>query len=72
MNVGNKWVDEIPAIEKNIKALSKRIIEVGILLAQQIDSYAKSVVGTYENNHLERIISTGHGHIGRMLHYFPF
>lgn len=26
MNVGNKWVDEMPELEKNVKALSKRMI----------------------------------------------
>lgn len=47
MNVGNIWVSEIPKLEQNVKALSKRIIEVGGLLAQQIDSYAKSVAKNY-------------------------
>lgn len=72
MNVGNKWVDEIPAIEKNVKSLSRLMMNVGALLAQQIDRYAKANIPTYEKDKLTRIISTGHNHIGRMLNYFPF
>lgn len=48
------------------------MIEVGTLLAKQIDQFAKANIPTYENDHLTRIISTGHNHIGRMLNYFPF
>ena len=72
MNVGNKWVDEIPEMEKNVKALSKKMIEVGSLLAKQIDAYASKNIKTYPKDNLHRIISTGTGHIGRALHYFPF
>ena len=72
MNVGNKWVDELPAVQKNVKSLSKLMIDVGILLAKQIDQYMIANVPTYEKDHLTRVIQTGHSHIGRMLNYFPF
>lgn len=72
MNVGNKWVAEIPELEKNVKALSKIMIDTGLLLAKQIDAYAHDKIKTYPEGHLTRIIATGKGHIGRILHYFPF
>jgi hypothetical protein len=48
------------------------MIEVGIMLSKQIDSFTHKKISTYPKDHLTRIISTGNGHIGRMLHYFPF
>ena len=42
------------------------------MLAKQIDLYAAQNIENYQKDHLTRIISQGHGHIGRMLHYFPF
>ena len=72
MCVGNKWIDEMPDVEKNVKSLSRLMIETGAMLAKQIDSFAKSNIATYKPDHLTRIVSTGHSHIGRMLNYFPF
>ncbi len=48
------------------------MIDIGALLAIQIDGYAKHNIKNYQPNHLERIISQGRNHIGRCLHYFPF
>jgi hypothetical protein len=48
------------------------MIQTGILLAKQIDSYTHKHIPTYPRNQLHQIIETGQGHIGRMLHYFPF
>lgn len=48
------------------------MIQVGILLAKQIDAFTYKNIKTYPRDNLQRIISTGHGHIGRILHYFPF
>jgi hypothetical protein len=48
------------------------MIQVGTLLSQQIDSFAHKNISTYPKDNLNRIISTGNGHIGRILHYFPF
>ena len=48
------------------------MIDVGIMLAKQIDVYAGKNISTYQKDHLTRVISQGHGHIGRMLHYFPY
>lgn len=42
------------------------------MLAKQIDYYAHKNIKTYAKDHLYRIINTGNGHIGRILHYFPF
>lgn len=72
MNVGNIWVSELPQIEKNIKFLSSLMIKTGAMLAQQIDSAASKKVRGYQKDNLNRIITTGHSHIGRLLHYFPF
>jgi len=58
--------------EKNVKTLSKIIIEAGTLLAKQIDAYAHSKVPTYPKDKLYNIIKAGKNHIGRLLHYFPF
>ncbi len=55
-----------------MKELSKLIIRTGGLLARQIDSYANKAVKNYKQNHLERVIVEGRGHIGRILNYFPF
>lgn len=48
------------------------MIQVGTLLSQQIDSFSHKNISTYSKDNLNRIISTGNGHIGRILHYFPF
>ena len=48
------------------------MIEVGSLLALQIDDYARSRVNTYPEKYLHNIIKKGRSHVGRILHYFPF
>ena len=58
--------------EKNTKFLSSLMIKTGAMLAQQIDSAASKKVKGYQKDHLNRIITTGRSHIGRLLHYFPF
>lgn len=47
-------------------------MDVGALLAVQIDDYAKSKVPTYPTKYLQKTVKTGKKHLGRMLHYFPF
>lgn len=47
-------------------------MEVGALLAYQIDNYTASCVPNYPKGRLERIVTKGRNHVGRMLHYFPF
>lgn len=47
-------------------------MDVGAMLALQIDSYAQSRVSTYPNKYLHHIIKEGKSHIGRILHYFPY
>jgi len=48
------------------------MMDVGAMLALQIDSYAQSRVSTYPNKYLHHIIKEGKSHIGRILHYFPY
>ena len=48
------------------------MINVGAMLALQIDSYIGSKLKTYPYRHLHNTIKHGTCHIGRMLHYFPF
>lgn len=48
------------------------MIEVGAMLALQIDNYTRSKVKTYPEKYLHKMIRNGKSHIGRMLHYFPF
>ena len=47
-------------------------MDVGALLALQIDAFAKSRIPNYEEKALHRMVTEGKCHIGRMLHYFPF
>ena len=48
------------------------MIKTGVLLGKQIDIAASKKVPDYEKDTLTRVIEEGQGHIGRMLHYFPF
>lgn len=48
------------------------MIDVGILLAAKIDSYVTSQIPSYESNCLEKIITGGKTHIGRLLYYYPY
>ena len=47
-------------------------MDVGCMLALQIDAYARSQLKAYPDKHLHKIIKHGKSHIGRMLHYFPY
>lgn len=48
------------------------MINTGVMLAKQIDTYASKNLKNYRKDHLTQIISQGRNHIGRMLHYFPY
>ena len=48
------------------------MMEVGAMLALQIDAYAHATVKTYPDRWLNKIIKHGKCHVGRMLHYFPY
>ena len=48
------------------------MMEVGAMLALQIDAFAQSKLPTYPHRYLHKIIKHGKSHIGRMLHYFPY
>ena len=47
-------------------------MDVGAMLAIQIDGYAKSQAPHYPTRNLHKTITKGRSHIGRMLHYFPY
>ena len=55
-----------------MKRLSAMMMEVGAMLALQIDAYVGSKLQSYPHRHLHKTIRFGKSHIGRMLHYFPF
>jgi hypothetical protein len=48
------------------------MMDVGAMLALQIDEYAQEQISTYPKHRLYNIIKNGKSHIGRMLHYFPY
>ncbi len=48
------------------------MMDVGALLALQIDAYARSKLSTYPEKLLHNMIKHGHRHTGRMLHYSPY
>jgi hypothetical protein len=59
--------------------MAKIMIHVGSLIARQIDSFVSNQIKTYPKSImyfnldlLENIMSAGTGHIGRLLHYFPY
>ena len=52
--------------------MARIMIDVGALVARQIDRYAHSKQNSYPQGKLENVITNGIGHIGRLLHYFPF
>lgn len=52
--------------------MAKIMINVGSLVAKQIDAVARKHNPTYEKDRLYKVIKHGNSHIGRLLHYFPF
>lgn len=52
--------------------MAKIMIQVGVMVAHQIDEIAHAKCPTYPKNKLHDIIKKGGAHVGRLLHYFPF
>lgn len=47
-------------------------MQVGALLAKQVDALASKNVQDYQKDFLYKVVTQGRNHIGRILHYFPF
>jgi hypothetical protein len=52
--------------------MARIMISVGALVAKQIDAYAHRMHPSYPKEKLYGVISKGKGHVGRLLHYFPY
>lgn len=67
----NIWpTAEIPELEPAFKELGQLIVNVGKLVARQVDTYIKSKCPAYENSKLEKVINTSKCCKARLLHYF--
>ena len=67
----NIWpTEEVPELEEHFMNLGKLIVDVGKLVAKQVDRYIASKCTTYEANKLFRIIDTSKCCKARLLHYF--
>lgn len=67
----NIWPKEdLPELEFAFKNLGQLIVDVGKLVAKQVDKYISSKCSTYEKNKLFRIIDTSKCCKARLLHYF--
>jgi len=72
MRIPNVEVDRLPDLKTNTKALASIMIKVGGLVAKHIDIYTRSRIPSYPENQLSQVIAEGTGHVGRLLHYYPF
>ena len=52
--------------------MAKIMMHVGTLLAKQIDALTRQKISSPTKLPLEKMITEGNCHIGRLLHYFPF
>ena len=48
------------------------MIDIGKLIARQIDRFVMKKIPTYRKDQLLELLEKGTGHTGRLLHYFPF
>jgi isopenicillin N synthase-like dioxygenase len=68
----NIWpTEDLPELQPAFKALGQLMVEVGLLVAKQCDSFVKSQLPTYPNDRLHNIIKTAKTCKARLLHYFP-
>jgi isopenicillin N synthase-like dioxygenase len=70
----NLWpAADLPELEGAFKALGRRMVEAGLLVAAQCDRYVQSRLGERlaPEARLERIISESRACKARLLHYFP-
>eukprot|EP00742_Colponemidia_sp_Colp-10_P002415 GILJ01002575.1.p1 GENE.GILJ01002575.1~~GILJ01002575.1.p1 ORF type:complete len:417 (-),score=45.76 GILJ01002575.1:199-1413(-) len=68
----NIWPSqELPQLENAFKALGQLMVQVGLLVARQCDTYVESRCPTYQKGRLEHTIATSKACKARLLHYFP-
>jgi isopenicillin N synthase-like dioxygenase len=69
----NIWpTEEMPQLESAFMSLGQRMVDVGLLIAKQCDTYVSGRCPSYEPKKLHRIISTSRCCKARLLHYFSF
>ncbi|KAL4100454.1 hypothetical protein PRIC1_008246 [Phytophthora ramorum] len=66
----NIWPKELPELEKAFMKLGQLIVDMGVLVAQQCDTFVESKCPAYERGKLHRVISTGKCSKARLLHYY--
>ena len=67
----NIWpTEDLPELEGAFKALGQLIVDVGTLVAAQVDRYVASKCSGYESNKLHRVVSESKCCKARLLHYF--
>ena len=62
--------EDAPDFEGAFKALGQMIVDVGLLVAKQCDTYVRKECGEYEQGRLSRIIKNSICCKARLLHYF--
>lgn len=68
----NIWPREhIPALEPAFMALGSAMVDVGVLVAKQCDTYVEARCPTFQAGTLARLIQASRMCKGRLLHYFP-
>ncbi|KAF0684934.1 Aste57867_23178 [Aphanomyces stellatus] len=67
----NVWpTEELPALEPAFMQLGQLIMDTGLLIAKQCDTYVQSKCATYEAGKLHTRIAASRVPCGRLLHYF--
>ena len=67
----NIWPDEdLPELAPAFKDLGQLIVDVGELVAMQVDKYVNSKCAAYESDRLTRVIRSSKCCKARLLHYF--
>ncbi|MES1913705.1 MAG: hypothetical protein MHM6MM_005873 [Cercozoa sp. M6MM] len=62
--------DVLPEFEGSCKALARLIIDVGKLVAKQVDAYVASECDDYPASRLGDVVEQSTSHVTRLLHYF--
>ncbi|EXJ74828.1 uncharacterized protein A1O5_01524 [Cladophialophora psammophila CBS 110553] len=69
----NLWPAEsaMPGFRATFEELCTMLINIGVLVARAIDSYATTNIPHYQHGYLEHVVKTSHTPKARLLHYFP-
>ncbi|EXJ59899.1 hypothetical protein A1O7_04046 [Cladophialophora yegresii CBS 114405] len=69
----NLWPSEtaMPGFRTTFEELCTLLLEIGVLVARAVDTYAGVHVPDYRRGHLEHIVRTSRTPKARLLHYFP-